>query len=140
MLYREVNKMGAITINRDVVDEMIIDAFRPYEDKAWLANYKGTVSDVRIRLGNYDALAEKVVKMTDKGIFIRLYVLLRFGCSINEVTAGIMHNLAASLMQSLELPIYNIEIVVTGMLSKNVARRNIRMDYRTLLNTNPDRI
>lgn len=140
MLHREVNKMGAITINRAVVDEMIADAFEPYKDKAWLAHYKGTVSDVRIRMGNYDALADKVVKMTDKGIFIRLYVLLRFGASINEVTAGIMENLASSLMQYLELPINNIEVVVTGMLSKNVVRRDIHMDYRTLLNTRSGKV
>ena len=37
-------------------------------------------------------------------------------------------------MEYIELTIDNIEIVLTGMLSKNVARRNIRTDYRTLLN------
>ena len=140
MLYREVNKIGAISINRAIVDEMITDALAPYHDKVWLANYKGTVSDVKIRLGNFDSLAEKVVKMNEKGLFIRLYILLRFGSSINEITAGIMDNLAFSLIEYLELPIDNIEIIVTGMLSKNVVKRNIRMDYRTLLNSRPNRL
>ena len=133
MLYREVNQIGAI-------DEIIADTLRPYEDKVWLANYKGPVSDVMVRLGNFDSLAETVVKMTEKGLFIRLYVMLRFGLSINETTAGIMDNLAFSLLEYIELPIYNIEIIVTGMLSKNVAKRNIKMDYRTLLNTRPTRL
>ena len=88
-----------------------------------------------IRLRNYDALAEKVVKMTEKGLFIRLYIMLRFGSSIGEVTTRIMDRLAFSLMTYLELPIDNIEVIVTGMVSKNVAKRNIRTDYRTLLNT-----
>jgi uncharacterized alkaline shock family protein YloU len=135
MLYREVNHIGAISIDHAVVDEMIADAFHACEDKAWLAHYKGSVSDVMIRLRNYDALAEKIVKMTDKGLFVRLYVMLRFGSSIGDVTAGIMDRLAHSLMTYLELPIDNIEVVVTGMLSRNVARRNIKMDYRTLLNS-----
>ncbi|MDD3537212.1 MAG: hypothetical protein PHH65_02990 [Eubacteriales bacterium] len=134
MLYREVNTIGAVSINHSVVDELIADAFQPYEKKAWLANYKGGVSDVMIRIRNFDALAEKVVTMSEKGIFIRLYIMLRFGSSIADVTGGIMDRLAFSLMEYLELPIDNIEIVVTGMLSKNVARRNIRTDYRTLLN------
>ena len=140
MLYREVNHIGAISINHSVVDEMIADAFLPCEDKAWLANYKGAVSDVTIRLRNFDALAEKVVKMTDKGVFVRLYVMLRFGSSIGEVTAGIMDRLAFSMMEYLELPIDNIEVIVTGMLSKNVAKRNIRVDYRTLLNNRAGKI
>jgi uncharacterized alkaline shock family protein YloU len=93
-----------------------------------------------VRLGNFDSLAETVVEMTEKGLFIRLYVMMRFGLSINEMTAGIMDNLAFSLMEYVELPIYNIEIIVTGMLSKNVAKRNIEMDYRTLLNTRPTRL
>jgi uncharacterized alkaline shock family protein YloU len=134
MLYREVNHIGAVSINHSVVDEMIADAFIACEDKAWLANYKGAVSDMTIRLRNYDALAEKVVKMTEKGIFVRLYIMLRFGSSISEVTAGIMDRLAFSMLEYLELPIDNIEVIVTGILSKNVAKRNIRMDYRTLLN------
>ncbi|MDD2295186.1 MAG: Asp23/Gls24 family envelope stress response protein [Eubacteriales bacterium] len=135
MLYREVNRIGAISINHSVLDEMIADAFLHCEGKAWLANYKGAVSDVTIRLRNFDALAEKVVKMTDKGVFVRLYVMLKFGSSIAEVTAGIMDRLAFSMMEYLELPIDNIEVIVTGMLSKNVAKRNIRTDYRTLLNS-----
>ena len=134
MLYREVNHIGAVSINHSVVDEMIADAFLSCEDKAWLANYQGAVSDVTIRLRNYDALAEKVVNMSEKGIFIRLYIMLRFGSSISEVTAGIMDRLAYSILEYLELPIDNIEVVVTGILSKNVAKRNIRVDYRTLLN------
>ncbi len=135
MLYTEVNHIGAISIDQAVVEEMIDDAFRSCGDLAWLANYKGGVSDVMIRLRNYDALAEKVVKMTEKGLFIRLYIMLRFGSSIGEVTTRIMDRLAFSLMTYLELPIDNIEVIVTGMVSKNVAKRNIRTDYRTLLNT-----
>ena len=140
MFYRELNQIGAISINKAVIDEIIADAIRPYEGKAWLGNYKGTVSDVKVRLGNFDSLAETVVKMTEKGLFIRLYVMMRFGQSINEITAGIMDNLAFSLMEYVELPMYNIEIIITGMLSKNIAKRNIKMDYRTLLNTRPTRL
>lgn len=140
MFYREVNQIGAISVNKAVIDEIIADAFRPYEGKVWLGNYKGSVSDMKVRLGNYNSLAETVVKMTEKGLFIRLYVMMRFGQSINEMTAGIMENLAFSLMEYMEIPIYNIEIVVTGMLSKNVAKRNIKTDYRTFLNSRPTRL
>jgi len=139
MFYREENQIGSIGINKNVIDEMITDAFRPYEGRVWLANYKGAVSDMMVRLGNFDSLAESLVELTEKGLFIRLYVMMRFGQSINEMTAAIMDHLAFSLTEYVELPINNIEIILTGMLSKNVAKRNIKMDYRTLLNTRPTR-
>lgn len=140
MLYREVNQLGALSINKAVIEEIIADSLRPYENRVWLAHYKGTVSDMMVRLGNFDALSDALVEMTEKGLFIRLYVMMRFGLSINDTTAEIMDNLVSSLLEYVEIPIYNIEIVLTGMLSKNVAKRNIVMDYRTLLNTRTKRL
>jgi|LSQX01.3.fsa_nt_gb uncharacterized alkaline shock family protein YloU len=135
MLHREVNRYGAISIDRAVVDGWIDQVFAAHRDKVWLAHYRGTVSDVMIRIGNIDALAESDVLFTEKGLFVRLYIVLRFGCSIREVTTDLMDGLADYLTNYLELPIDNIEVIVTGMLSKNIAKRHVKKDYRSLLNS-----
>lgn len=135
MLHREVNQRGAISIDQGVVNEMIDEVMDAYNGKAWLANYKGALSDVMIRLRNYGALAEKHVEMTERGLFIRLFLIIRFGAGITEVTSGIMDRLAGALIDQLELPLDNIEIIITGVLSKNIAKRSIVVDYRSLLNS-----
>jgi len=135
MLHTEINPFGAISVDRAVIDGWIDQIFKKTADRAWLAHYKGGVSDVMIRIGNFDALAEKVVEMTDRGLYIRLYIILRFGCSISETSAEIMDRLAYYLTEYLELPIDNIEIVVTGVASKNIAKRHVVTDYRSLLNS-----
>ncbi|MGI6719623.1 MAG: hypothetical protein ACOX4E_01850 [Anaerovoracaceae bacterium] len=135
MLHREVNRYGAISIDRAVVDGWIDQVFAAHRDKVWLAHYRGAVSDVMIRIGNIDALAESDVRFTEKGLFVRLYVVIRFGCSIREVTSDLMDGLADYLTSYLELPIDNIEVIVTGMLSKNIAKRHVKKDYRSLLNS-----
>ena len=51
MLTQSNNSFGALTISRQIIDQIIEHAFESVEGNLWLANYKGAVSDVLVKIG-----------------------------------------------------------------------------------------
>ena len=136
MLTQYDNNLGALTVSRQIIDQIIDHAFDSVEGNLWLANYKGAVSDVLVRIGGFDAIAEKKVGMHDGKLFIRLYVVSRLGESITENCGQVMKRIAKDVTELLEIPLDNIEIAVTGAVSKNrnIVRRELSLDLRDMLN------
>ena len=132
MLTRVNNEKGIISYDEALIDQIVQEALRPYKGQVWLAHYKGSSSDLTILLGSYESLAEKLVKMTERGVFVRLYLLIKIGTSISEASRSICFFVADAIRNQLQLPLDNVEIVVSGMVSKNAVKRDIRFDYRSL--------
>ena len=136
MLTQSNNSLGALTISRQIIDQIVEHAFESVEGKLWLANYKGAVSDVLVKIGGFDAIAEKKVEMRDDRLYIKLYVISRLGESIAENCGIVMQRIARDVTEMLELPLDNIEIAVTGTVSKNknIVKRDLTLDLREMLN------
>ena len=136
MLTQSNNSFGALTISRQIIDQIIEHAFESVEGNLWLANYKGAVSDVLVKIGGFDAIAEKKVEMRDGMLYVRLYVVSRLGESITENCGLVMERIARDVTEMLELPLGNIEIAVTGTVSKNrnIVKRDLTLDLREMLN------
>ena len=137
MLTQSNNSFGALTISRQIIDQIIEHAFESVEGNLWLANYKGAVSDVLVKIGGFDAIAEKKVEMRDGMLYIRLYVVSRLGESITENCGLVMERIARDVTEMLELPLGNIEIAVTGTVSKNrnIVKRDLTLDLHEMVNT-----
>ncbi len=130
------NTIGTLTISKQIIDQIIEHAFAPLEGKLWLANYRGAVSDVLVKLGGFDSIAEKKVEMHGDKLFIRLYVVSRLGESITENCVQVMQCIAKDVTQLLEIPLDNIEVKITGTVSKNnnIVKRDLSLDFRQMLN------
>lgn len=137
MLTQYDNSFGALTVSRQIVDQIVDHAFESARGSLWLANYKGGVSDVLVKIGGFDSIAEKKVEMRDGKLFLRLYVVSRLGESITENCGTVMQRIAKDVTELLEMPLDNIEIVVTGTVSKNrnIVRRDLTLDLREMLNS-----
>ena len=137
MLTQSNNSFGALTISRQIIDQIIEHAFESVEGSLWLANYKGAVSDVLVKIGGFDAIAEKKVEMRDGMLYVRLYVVSRLGESITENCGIVMERIARDVTEMLELPLGNIEIAVTGTVSKNrnIVKRDLTLDLHEMVNT-----
>lgn len=137
MLTQSNNSFGALTISRQIIDQIIEHAFESVEGNLWLANYKGAVSDVLVKIGGFDAIAEKKVEMRDGMLYVHLYVVSRLGESITENCGLVMERIARDVTEMLELPLGNIEIAVTGTVSKNrnIVKRDLTLDLHEMVNT-----
>ena len=123
MLTQSNNSFGALTISRQIIDQIIEHAFESVEG--------------RIDLGGFDAIAEKKVEMRDGMLYVRLYVVSRLGESITENCGLVMERIARDVTEMLELPLGNIEIAVTGTVSKNrnIVKRDLTLDLHEMVNT-----
>ena len=137
MLTQSNNSFGALTISRQIIDQIIEHAFESVEGNLWLANYKGAVSDVLVKIGGFDAIAEKKVEMRDGMLYVRLYVVSRLGESITENCGLVMERIARGVTERLELPLGNIESAVPGTVSKNrnIVKRDLTLDLHEMVNT-----
>ena len=132
MIIRLTNTQGAVSFNGILIDQIIERAMKPWEGRVWIANYKGRSSDKTVRSGNLEPLEEKIISTTENGVFIRLYLMLRFGTSKKACTESIISSVAKDITECLDLPIEDIELVVTGLISEKPAKRDIVVSYSML--------
>ena len=131
MLHQETNEYGVITVDNAFLNQLIKESLKPYEGKVWKANYKGGSHDFMIKLGNYDSLSEMDLKETEAGVYIRIYLLVKFGVSMGTVAKALIDNISDSLENDFDLKIDNIEIVITGIImKKGIAKRNVVYKYK----------
>ena len=133
MLKRIQNERGAVSIDENIISDMIALGIRPYRGKVWIANYKGIqTDDWMIALGNIGALAEKKISLDDDGkIFVRVYLVIRIGTSIRDAAGSIIDSVVRGVTSQLQLELSDVEVRVTGMMSPKgkVVKRNIVISY-----------
>ena len=63
----------------------------------------------------------------NQGLDIRVYVIVKFGVSIRNVTSTLINSIQESVRENTGLEANSIAIAITGTFSKNVAKRNIEV-------------
>ena len=126
MLTSQATQKGAITYSDNIVEQVIDNAFAQFEDRMYQANYKGAVSDVLAHLGRFESLKEKKIEMTPSGLSVQLYAMIKFGESIAECCYGVLEIVAKDITELLELPVDDIKITLTGVITanNNIAKRS----------------
>ena len=114
MLIRITNDRGAVSFRENVIEQIIRNALAPFEGKVWTVSVSGTGKEIR---------------MTDRGVYVKIYVAIRFGVSIRNSLDSIISAIANDVTDKLGLPIDNIVVNVTAVVSRNAAKRDITLDY-----------
>lgn len=122
MLYREENQLGTISLDKECIMAMAEYCAADLEGKAWLANYKGMISSLVPK--NSDVLE---IFMKGGKLHIRLYIVIRFGSSIKMTTEYLIDELRKNIEEKLEIPVKQVTVVVTGIVSKQIVKRNIEV-------------
>lgn len=109
MLTQIDNNKGIISYDDSLIEQIITEALRPF---------RGSFKMVRTTFS-----------MKPNGMYVSLEVKLKFGTSINEFSTNILSSIAIRVENNLELPVYKIRLLISGVYSKKVARRNILIEY-----------
>lgn len=126
MLYRLDTMNGAISIDKSVVGKIIADAVGQFKGKVLISNHKGkVVSGFAAKLGVMDDINYMEISLDNDRLDIRFFILIRFGTSINKVTDQLIGTIKKNTEEITGLEVNSIAVVVTGMVSKHTARRNI---------------
>lgn len=127
MLYKEENEKGSIVIEKAVITKIISEVVSQFNGKVVISNYKNKARTFYAKIGVSDDSNSMDISMGEQGMDIKLYVVVKFGTSINMVTNQLINNIHAKIAEYTNIEPNSVTVVVTGMISKNIARRNIEV-------------
>ena len=125
-------KLGDIHFSRNVINKIVMDAMQSCGDKVEVMNYKGkyknVVPELASKINLYDEEAGSIqFQKTDEGVEITVYIVVRFGVSIKTITEKIIDRIYENCEKILAEKPKKVTVLVTGTLSKNIAKRHIEV-------------
>lgn len=121
-MYQIKNEKGTVSLNKNIIGNIVVQAMSEFQDKVFLCNQKGKLMPEDPR----NAAMMDIV--FEEGEFtVKFYILIRFGTSINAVTNKIIDAIYEDIKSTLDLRPQKVTAVVLGIVSKQVAKRNIEV-------------
>lgn len=119
--------LGTITVNKAAIGRIIIEAAEKFDGKVIISNHKGRVPGRVPKFGGMDEINNMEIELTENGLNIRVFVVLRFGTSITQATNQMVDEIHRNIKAMTGMEPNSVAVVVTGMLSKHVAPRHIEV-------------
>ena len=123
-MFRNIDtEYGSIGINKSIITQMVTDAVDAYSGKARLGNAKAVFN-----IFSNDESSNIDIVWDDEGIYINIFLIIKFGTSISRVTNGIIDYIEKNIKVTFgDIP-HKIKILVTGIESKQqVIKRDIEV-------------
>lgn len=121
-------ELGTITVLENVISSIVLDVVESFEGKVILSNSKGKISKFPYYIGNTNEIEHMKVELTEDGLNIRLYVVLKFGTSIKNTTRRMIDEIHSLVKERAGMKVNKVSILITGMVSKKIAPRHIEVN------------
>ena len=118
-------EFGTITITKSVIGKIITDVIDEFEGKVIISNHKGKVPGLVSKIGGMDEISNMEINLTEQGLDIRIFVVLRFGTT--RVTNQLVDEIHRRVREMTAMEPNSVAVVVTGMISKHIAPRHIEV-------------
>lgn len=127
MLLTVETDLGNIVVSKAAVGKIITEAVDRFEGKVIISNNKGKVPGFVSKIGGMDDSNTMEINYTEQGLDIRVFVVLRFGTSITQVTNKLVNEIHENVKKMTGMEPSSVAVVVTGMISKKIAPRHIEV-------------
>lgn len=128
MLYSEINGEGTVNISESVICQIIEETVQSeFAGRVWISNKKSQVSSFMTMLGAKEVTDDIEMYLENGQIYLKMFVILKFGISIKQTTSELIQRLKETIEENASMPVKEITLVVNGVMSKQVARRNIEI-------------
>ncbi|MHC1722316.1 MAG: Asp23/Gls24 family envelope stress response protein [Aminipila sp.] len=127
MLFKEETEKGSIIIEKAVIAKIVAETVAQFNGKVLISNYKNKATTFAAKIGVTDDINNMEITMGEKGLDIKLYIVVKFGTSIGMVTNTLINDIHDKVYELTSIEPNSVAIVVTGMVSKHIARRNIEV-------------
>jgi len=128
MLYELKTPEGPISISKNVIGRIVFVSVRKLKGKVIIANRKGKTPGIGKKPGVIDAINNMDITMGERGLDIKLYVVINFGTSIGLVTDNLISEISSNIRELTGLETNSVAVFVKGMISnQQVSKRNIEV-------------
>ncbi len=119
--------LGKITVPKAVVGKIIAQTVEQFDGKVIISNNKGKVPGFVSKIGGMDDSSSMEISLTEQGLDIRVFVVLRFGTSITSVTNKLINQIHENIEEMTGVKPNSVAVVITGVISKKIAPRHIEV-------------
>jgi uncharacterized alkaline shock family protein YloU len=126
MLYKEKTGRGRIKYGENIIGNIARQAIAGTDGRAVPSDVKSR----QIRGDGASGSADETIVdavFTDGRLSAKIYILVRFGSSISKVCEDIDRDFRATVPAIIGAEVGELTIIVKGLLSKNVSKRNIEV-------------
>lgn len=121
-------ELGTIKVAKSVIGNIIVDVIDSFDGKVILSNSKGKVPNhLAYKLGQKDESSEISMELTESGLNIGVFVVLKFGTSIKGTTDRMISDIRNNIKDMTGMEINDLTVTVTGVMSKKLAPRHIEV-------------
>ena len=121
-------ELGTIKVAKSVIGNIIVDVIDSFDGRVILSNSRGKVpKQLAYKLSQKDESSEISMELTEEGLNIGVFVVLKFGTSIKETTEKMISDIRNNIKDMTGMEINDLTVTVTGVLSKKLAPRHIEV-------------
>ena len=121
-MYSKENNLGKINISKNVLGNIIQNAADELSGKAVLCSSKGKIGKNEQKNMTFFEIRED-----DDGYAIKIYLMIKFGAGISTISSQIIESVERDIITVTGIKPKNIVVVIKGVISKNIAKRNIEV-------------
>jgi len=121
--YSIKTERGNILITKKVIARIVVDAVDKFEGKVFITNQNGKLFGAFSRLGGLDETVNMEIYFSDKGVDIRLFIVVRFGTSIGMVTTQLMDDIQDKVGRAMGIETNSLSVVLAGTVSRTIAMK-----------------
>jgi len=119
---------GSISVTKTVIGRIVIHSVKKFSDKVVISNHKGKVPGLVKKISGRDVINNMDITMGEKGLDLRIYVVINFGTSIGKITNNLIEEIHTGIKEAVGVEPNSVAVVVTGIISKQqMSRRNIEV-------------
>jgi len=131
MTLSKETELGTISVSNLLFAQIIADSFKldGCKGKVWPSTKKGKQigSDMKFNLSEFANTIEIEETPDGESMNLEFFVIVKFGTSIRTVCETIVDNVAESIEQKHGKKPGTVKIHVTGVKSKQIAKRNLEV-------------
>lgn len=125
--YSIKTEQGEILVTKAAMSAIVKESADAFEGKVFLTNPKGKFVSSGSRFGYSNEQASVEVECNETYPRVTVYIAVKFGTSIAAVTNEMIEMIHDGFLDSLGFRPESVSIMVTGTISKNIAKRNIEV-------------
>ena len=127
VLKKQTN-LGEISIPAYIISEIVRQEVNRFKGKVIITNNKGKRPSFMTRTIGSSNNANLIEVMVEEGVIdIKLFVIIRFGNSISKTVDQLIESINGRVEISTGTGVNSVSVIVTGTLSKKIAKRNIEV-------------
>ncbi len=120
------NEEGSIILNKPVIGKIVSEVVKNYGEKVYIHNYKNKAVSFATKMFA-DEMNNMEITKGKNGLDVKIYIVIKFGTSISRTVNSLIHDINEEILRITGIETNSISIVVTGVVSKNIAKRKIEI-------------